>query len=77
MNSVLTASDIERTESQQKNSEWREEEEEEEERVGITAAVFSNVKNGATLSAREKTNCQNDRRRSLSSQTKPNIDKTP
>ena len=51
---------------------------EEEERVGITAAVFSNVKNGATLSAREETNCQNDRRRIVvGPQTKPNIDKTP
>ena len=35
-----------------------------------TAAVFSNVKNGATLSAREKTNCQNDGRRNCRS--KPN-----
>ena len=38
--------------------------------VGITAAVFSNVKNGATMSAREKTNCQNDGRRDCGS--KPN-----
>ena len=60
---MLTASDI-RTESQ-KNSGGQEE----EERVGITAAVFSNVKNGATLSAREKTNCQNDRRRLSSGAT--------
>ena len=38
--------------------------------VGITAAVFSNVKNGATMSAREKTNCQNDGR--LDCRSKPN-----
>ena len=58
-----------RTESQKEKTS-REEEKEGERVVGITAAVFSNVKNGATMSAREKTNCQNDWRRDCRS--KPN-----
>ena len=66
--SAITASETIKEQNLKKTS--REEEKEGERVVGITAAVFSNVKNGATMSAREKTNCQNDGRRDCRS--KPN-----
>ena len=67
--SAITASETIKEQNLKKKTS-REEEKEGERVVGITAAVFSNVKNGATMSAREKTNCQNDGRRDCRS--KPN-----
>ena len=67
--SAITASETIKEQNLNKKTS-REEEKEGERVVGITAAVFSNVKNGATMSAREKTNCQNDGRRDCRS--KPN-----
>ena len=66
--SAITASET--IKEQNLNIKTSREEKEGERVVGITAAVFSNVKNGATMSAREKTNCQNDGRRNCGS--KPN-----
>ena len=67
--SAITASETIKEQNLNKKTS-REEEKEGERVVGITAAVFSNVKNGATMSAREKTNCQNDGRPNCRS--KPN-----
>ena len=68
--SAITASETIKEQNLKRKKTSREEEKEGERVVGITAAVFSNVKNGATMSAREKTNCQNDRR--LDCRSKPN-----